>query len=225
MSRCLIDHITVTAPSLESGAEFVRDVLGVSPQAGGEHSRMGTHNRLLRLGESCFLEVIAVNPAAPAPGRPRWFALDTLTPQSPPVLATWVVRSADIGATLSASSETLGQIEPMSRGALDWLITIPGDGSLPLSGVAPTVIEWSSAEHPATKLIDCGLQLIKLELFSPQPERLDRLLQSLKVEAPVSVQAGAVARLVAHISTPQGVRLLSSPLLHPTRENEHDLQG
>jgi hypothetical protein len=37
---------------------------------------MGTHNRLLKLGAGRFLEVIAIDPEAPAPGRRRWFDLD-----------------------------------------------------------------------------------------------------------------------------------------------------
>lgn len=87
-ARTLVDHITVTAPSLEAGSEFVRKALGIAPQSGGEHPRMGTHNRLLRLRESMFLEVIALNPSAIGPARPRWFALDTLTPQSMPALSS-----------------------------------------------------------------------------------------------------------------------------------------
>ena len=58
------------------GGDYVRSVLGVAPGPGGAHARMGTHNLLLRLGESVFLEVIAPDPAAAPPGRPRWFGLD-----------------------------------------------------------------------------------------------------------------------------------------------------
>lgn len=91
--HCRIDHITVTAPMLEACAEFVRQTLGVAPHTGGEHLRMGTHNLLLRLGDSLFLEVISPNPKAPVPTRPRWFALDTLRSNSAPALSTWVVRT------------------------------------------------------------------------------------------------------------------------------------
>ena len=138
MSHCVIDHITVTAPSLATGAEFVRSDMGV------------------------FL--------------------------------------------LKAE----GNIEPMSRGPLDWLIAIPADGSLPLGGAAPGLIEWHTDVHRAQKLEDQGLSLVKLELFCPEPERLTNLLQSLKLDAPVSVLAGPISRLVAHIDTPQGLRLLST---------------
>jgi hypothetical protein len=75
--RCTIDHLTVTAPTLESGAEYVRRALGVTPGPGGQHPRMGTHNLLLRLGESAFLEVIAPEPGSCRPDRPRWFGLDS----------------------------------------------------------------------------------------------------------------------------------------------------
>lgn len=218
LPHCRIDHLTVTAPTLEVGAEFVRQALGVAPQAGGEHPRMGTHNLLLRLGDSLFLEVIAPNPKAPAPMRPRWFALDTPRRCPAPALSTWVVRTTDIHATTAACAEALGNIEPMSRGALDWLITIPADGSLPLDGIAPALIEWQMEAHPAVKLHDHGLSLARLELFHPDPDRISRLLRSIdledmdNLEGPFSVSPsndGRTAHLVAQINTRQGLRLLA----------------
>lgn len=213
VARCFLDHIAVTAFSLDAGAAFVLETLGVSPQVGGEHPRMATHNLLLRLGDSTFLEVIAPNPAVPAASRPRWFALDSIGSQSPPSLSTWVVRTSDIRATVAASSEPLGNVEPMSRGALNWFITIPADGSVPLDGIAPALIEWHTDVHPAAKLEDKGLSLVKLEIMYPNPDRVSRLLSSLELDAPVSVlsaPSGESARLVAHINTPQGLRLLSA---------------
>lgn len=208
-----LDHITVTTHTLDHGVAWVRDVLGVSPQTGGTHPRMGTHNCLLRLGESLFLEVIAPDPAAPKPARPRWFGLDALTPPSLPALSTWVVRSADIAQSAAAASEPLGPIEPMSRGALNWLITIPADGRVPLDGVAPALIEWHTPAHPAHGLPDQGLSLARLDIHHPDPTRVTRLLQSLALQAPVSVQAcsaGTAPHLVAHIDTAQGRRVLDT---------------
>jgi hypothetical protein len=142
VAETFVDHLTVTAPTLAAGAAFVNQVLGVAPQPGGEHPRMGTHNLLVRLGESLFLEVIAPNPNAAAPYRPRWFGLDCMRADALPSLSTWVVRTGDIHASVTACSEALGEIEPMSRGAINWLITIPADGSVPVDGVAPALIEW-----------------------------------------------------------------------------------
>lgn len=211
MTTCHVDHLTITAPTLEAGADYVRRALGVTPQRGGEHPRMGTHNLLLRLGDSLFLEVIAANPHAAKPARPRWFALDALPPDAPPALATWVVRTPDIGASVSACPEAIGDIEPMSRGALNWRITIPADGTLPLNGIAPALIEWQAQVHPAAGLQDDGLSLARLELFHPEPERITRLLQSLSLEGPVTVsplRGKHGACMVAHIHTPQGLRVL-----------------
>lgn len=71
-----LDHITVSARSLAEGVAAVELALGVRAPVGGTHPSMGTHNHLLRLGPSLFLEIIAINPEAPAPARPRWFGLD-----------------------------------------------------------------------------------------------------------------------------------------------------
>lgn len=216
MPRCLIDHITVVANSLAEGAAFVENALGVSPQAGGEHLRMGTHNLLLRLGDSLFLEVIAVNPSGAPPSRPRWFNLDRLATGTPPRLAAWVARTDDIQASMKASPYSLGQVEPMSRGGLEWLISIPEDGSLPLDGALPVLIQWPRGIHPATSLLDLGLRLVKLEIMHPEPAKLSQLLSHLGVEDKVRVQASGereAVSLVAHIETPGGLRKLSSPAL------------
>ena len=204
-----IDHIVVTAPDLATGAEVVRRSLGAMPQTGGEHVRMGTHNLLLKLGDSLFLEVIAPNPKAPAPGRPRWFGMDELKPDAPPRLATWVARTADIRSTLAGSSEPLGEVEAMSRGELDWLITIPGDGRPPLGGIAPALIQWRTQGHLAARLRETGCTLLRLEAFHPEPARVAALLKSISLEGPVSVTplpAGGRPYLVAHIQTPNGPR-------------------
>lgn len=211
MAETFVDHLTVTAPTLAAGAAFVNQVLGVAPQPGGEHPRMGTHNLLVRLGESLFLEVIAPNPNAAAPYRPRWFGLDCMRADALPSLSTWVVRTGDIHASVTACSEALGEIEPMSRGAINWLITIPADGSVPVDGVAPALIEWHTPVHPAAGLPDKGLSFVGLEIAHPEPQRLSRLLLSLDLQGPVTVRSpagGALPHLVAHIRTPRGLQTL-----------------
>jgi len=214
VTRCYIDHITITAPSLAVGVEFVARTLGVMPQVGGEHPRMGTHNYLLKLGDSVFLEVISPNPNAPKPERPRWFELDNQKSNTPPRLATWVARTTDIHSTLAACSERLGHIEPLSRGQLNWLMTIPSDGSLPFSGIAPTLIEWHTEAHIATKLQDVGCSFVRLEAFHPEAQRISALLKSISLEEDISLTPlppGEQPYLVAYIQSPSGLRKLYAP--------------
>lgn len=216
MPCCQVDHITLVAPTLAAGAAYVQDILGVAPQPGGEHARMGTHNLLLSLGPTVFLEIIAINPVAQAPARARWFGLDHLAPDATPQLAAWVVNSRDIHAALARTDTPLGCIEPMKRGQLDWLITIPEDGSLPLGGAAPILIEWHTSGHPAASLPDFGLRLAKLEVFHPEPERIRQVTDCLAVVGDIEVLPlcpGQAPRLCAHIDTPQGRRQLSTTRL------------
>lgn len=211
MLHSCIDHIVTTAPSLEEGAEYLQTTLGIAPETGGEHPRMGTHNQLLKLGNDLYLEVIAVNPKALPPDRPRWFQLDNSDWNRRPQLATWVVRTNDIYAATAASPVPHGCIEAMTRGALDWLITIPKEGSLPLQGMAPTLIQWNTQPHPASKLQDKGCSLIGLEVFHAEAEKLKTMLDRIAFQGELVVSQlaeGLQPYLIAHIQTPEGTRQL-----------------
>jgi len=213
-SRCSIDHLVVTASTLETGAEHVRRALGVGLERGGEHGRMGTHNLLLRLGPSTYLEVIAPDPGAPAPRRPRWFALDDPGAVALPRLAAWVAGTADIDGAIAVLPEPLGPIESMSRGDLRWRITIPADGGLPLGGAAPALIEWAVPFHPASRMEEKGCTLLALEVFHPEPGRVGALLRQLGIHTDVAVgplPPGASPLLIARISTPGGIRTIGGP--------------
>ena len=212
---CELDHLVVTAPTLAVGVAWVDAILGVAPQASGEHQRMGTHNALLRLGDARYLEVLAINPAAPPPGRPRWFALDGTASDSSPRLAGWIARTDDIRTAKAECSDQLGEIEQMTRGALNWLITIPADGSIPGDGVVPTLIEWHTHEHPASQLENQGCSLVGLEAFHPNPNSVTRILDCLGVQRVVVVNAIPVGErpyLVAHVNTRNGPRTIGGPL-------------
>jgi hypothetical protein len=208
MPRSQLDHIVITAPSLGPGVDYLRQTLGVTPQMGGEHPRMGTHNCFVKLGEKVYLEVIAVNPNAPRPQRPRWFALDELGADELPRLATWVARTDDIEAAAAASPLPLGKVEPMTRGQLHWQITIPEDGSLPCQGIAPSLIQWPPGTHPTNTLQDLGCSLARLEGFHPGAERVSAILAAIGFDGEVSVRPltpNAQPYLIAHIRSPVGL--------------------
>src|SRR5256885_195237 len=80
---------------------------------------------------------------------------------------SWGAGTGDIRAPGAVCPEPLGKMEAMSRGELDWLITIPRGGRLPLGGVAPALIEWRTQGHPAARLRETGCTLLRLEAFHP----------------------------------------------------------
>jgi len=202
------DHIVLAAHDLAAGAAWLEQHLGVALAPGGRHSRMGTHNRLLGLGDNFYLELIAIDPAPPPPGRPRWFGLDGLPPSDRPRLIHWVARSDDIEADAAHSPEPPGEILPMERGDYRWRISVPADGHLPGDGLVPTLIQWDVPQHPASRLPDAGCRVMKLEGFHPPPARIKNALAALGLSTRLDVHpcaAGEPAQLVAYLKTPRGL--------------------
>jgi len=161
-----LDHVVVAARTLEEGARWVEEQLGVAPVPGGKHALMGTHNRLLKLGARVYLEIIAIDPEAPPPGRARWFALDspemTRRLEAGPALIHWVERSGDIEADLRRVPDAI-EVLSVSRGPYRWRIGVAADGHLPCEGRVPTLIQWEGEAHPADALPESGCSLIALE--------------------------------------------------------------
>lgn len=209
--QTVLDHIVFAAPALDEGARWLEERLGVPLDAGGEHVKMGTHNRLLRIGERAYLELIAIDPRAPKPARPRWFGLDEAKAQAgleAPQLLTWVARTSDIAKAAGNSPIPLGPIHAMSRGSLEWLITIPDDGALVEGGAMPALIQWPRDAHPAESLPHRGVSLTALELGSPNPNRLCEVLAAIGLDLaanPIRVVLDkAGPRLKLSLSTPRG---------------------
>jgi hypothetical protein len=157
-----LDHVIVAARTLGEGSDWVEARLGVRPVAGGKHPLMGTHNRLLKLGRRVYLEVMAIDPDAPNPGRPRWFALDSPEMverlEQGPALIHWVVRTEAIEEEARRSPDAI-EVLALSRGDYRWKIGVPADGSLPGDGTRPTLIQWEGEAHPAAALPDSGCLL------------------------------------------------------------------
>jgi hypothetical protein len=204
------DHLVLAARDLDRGTTWLERHLGVALAPGGRHARMGTHNRLLGLGAGFYLELIAIDPLAPPPGRPRWFGLDLseALPMDRPRLIHWVARSDDIQRDAVVSPEALGEILPMERGDFRWRITVPPDGHVPGNGLVPTLIQWDVPFHPAERLPDAGCRLMKLEGFHPQPANIKGTLAKLGLGTRLDVHSCAAdeaAQLVAYIRTPRGL--------------------
>ena len=91
-----LDHLIFGCYSLDEAVDFIDQQLGVQAETGGRHLTMGTYNKLLKLDDTTYFEIIAIDPEGKKPDRPRWFNMDKFRPGSKPQLITWVVRTNDI---------------------------------------------------------------------------------------------------------------------------------
>ena len=190
----VIDHFAIGAANLEQGVEALQKLLGAEVPKGGKHEAMSTHNCVTKAGEGHFLEIIAVDPEAPDPGRARWFTLDdpiTLARISErPRPLCWVVGTDDLDSIVANSPVDLGEIVHFSRGDRTWRLTVPADGSLPESGLLPAFIEWSPGPHPSEGMQDLGLRLQAINLRHPDPTAIAGKLKSLGVDHLATVMEG-----------------------------------
>ncbi|MEM1049246.1 MAG: VOC family protein [Pseudomonadota bacterium] len=206
-----IDHFAIGAATLEAGVDAMRTALGVTVPSGSKHTAMSTHNCVVQSGNDSFLEIIAVDPDAPDPGRRRWFTLDE--PETRKRLAErarplcWVVGTDDLDAVMAASPVDLGEAVLFTRGERSWRLTVPRDGSLPENGLLPAFIEWSPGPHPSSGMQDLGVRLKSIELQHPDAARLQAMLDTIGVDHLARVTEGD-SRLCFKLDSPNGTVVL-----------------
>ena len=215
MTAVAVDHLVIAAATLAEGVAWCERMLGVTPGPGGKHPLFGTHNRLLKIESEAFplayLEIIAIDPEAPPPGRVRWFGLDAIDLSAGPRLIHWVARSTRIdqhrqglveaglqpGEPLAASRDT-------PQGLLSWRILVRDDGALPCGGALPTLIQWQG-RHPAQTMPASGVVLKSLVLCGVPPRAAEVLgLRGL------TLSSGPGPALQAVLSTPRGDVMLTA---------------
>ena len=207
-----IDHFAIGADTLDQGVAAMEAKLGVTVPRGGKHDAMSTHNCVMQSGNESFLELIAIDPDAPAdPGRVRWFTLDdpstkTKLAERPRALC-WVVGTDDLDAVIAASPVDLGEVVLFTRGDRSWRLTVPKDGHLPMGGLLPAFIEWSPGPHPSTGQQDLGVTLDKVQLTHPNPDELSAILKTLQVDHLAEVRIGDPSLSFA-VNTPDGAVVL-----------------
>ena len=219
MTYVAVDHLVVGAQSLEQGVAWCEATLGVTPGPGGQHPLMGTHNRLLKIsGEhypQVYLEIIAIDPAAPPPGRPRWFGLDEVDLSDGPRLLHWVGRSPMLdmhrwglitvgqppGDPVKAGRDT-------PQGRLEWQILLRPDGRPLCGGALPTLLQWG-AVHPTDHMLDSGVTLQRLGLGG-LPTKAREVLRLRQVDDLPPVDDTPPPALRALFHTPLGPVTLES---------------
>jgi hypothetical protein len=215
VTKLRFDHLVIGAASLAQGVAWAERNLGVTLPPGGSHPRMGTHNRLTALGPARFLEIIAVDPDAEPPARPRVFALDDPAERArlerSPRLIAWVAGTGDIAASLARARDAGAELGPaveLTRGDLVWRLSIPDDGGLPEGGTLPALIQWRAGPHPAGAMADLGLRLETLALGHPVPAKLEAVLAAIGASDLATVRRADRPALGAVLRAADGARVV-----------------
>ncbi len=77
-----LDHIVFGSFTLDEGTKFVENILQAKLSEIGYHKDIGTHNRVIRINEKVYLEVIAIDPKTSKLNNRKWFNLDNSKLQS-----------------------------------------------------------------------------------------------------------------------------------------------
>ena len=206
-----LDHLTIIAPTLAEGVAHVRACLDLDVPFGQRHEYMGTHNHLLQLGDSAYLEIVALDPEAKGPGRRRWFGLDDQRKvrtdwEAGRRLRGWVARTDGIDAVLAGREGIFGE-KAVLNASFDF--SIPADGSLPLDGAAPSVIDRRGKPRSMATIADRGARLRFFTLEHPEPDAITALYRELAIDRAPTVVPGPVLRYRAEIETPGGLKELT----------------
>lgn len=208
-----LDHLSVVAPTLGEGVAHVRACLDLDIPFGTRHAYMGTHNHRLQLGAPVYMEIIALDPDAAPPGRSRWFGLDDRAKvgadwEAGRRLRGWVASTEALDAVLANHPGLFGEPVALPPDDPEFALTIPADGSLPLDGAAPSLIDHRASPTSMAEIPDLGARLRSFTLEHPDPAAIEGLYRSLSVDRPPALVPGPHLRYRARIETPAGVREL-----------------
>ncbi|WP_377839014.1 VOC family protein [Bosea sp. UC22_33] len=209
-----LDHLTVIAPTLAEGVAHVRECLDLDVPFGQRHVYMGTHNHLLQLGDTIYLEIVALDPEGVNPGRARWFGLDDRKQvrrdwDAGRRLRGWVARADPIDDVLKDREAIFGRKVglPMDAPAFDF--AVPDDGSLPWGGAAPSLIDRRGKARSMASIADLGARLRGFSLEHPEADAIAALLLELGAERAPVITYGPELRYRAQLDTPAGLKELS----------------
>jgi hypothetical protein len=209
-----LDHLTVIAPTLIEGASHVQRCLDLEIPFGTRHDYMGTHNHRLQLGNSVYLEIVALDPDGVEPGRPRWFGLDNQQQirsdwDEGRRLRGWVASTEAIDSIVPARRAIFGDKVPLPAANPTFDFAIPRDGSLPLDGAAPSLIDHRGDPTAMAAIPDLGARLRSLVLEHPNPAAIEALYRNLVIDRPPAIVQGPKLRYRAQIETPTGLKALT----------------
>ena len=180
-----VDHVIYGTADLEVATARIEACLGLTALPGGRHVGLGTHNRIVPLGDGSFIELLAIADPDEALRSPLGAALQAAIADHGEGLFGWAVAVDDVGPVAERLGTTIttvgrqgmtarltGVQESLSDGALPFFIERP-DGRI--AGRATRSIANATA----------GISWLEI---AADPQRLERWLGG--EELPVRVVDG-----------------------------------
>ena len=163
-----LDHIVLGSFTLEEGTEFLENILQAKLSDIGYHKDMGTHNRVIRISENVYIEVIAIDPKRKNLNNRKWFNLDNSNLQSKlkisPQIIGYVIENKDRNI-----NKYYDPFFEASRDSYKWQFAMPTfknnilDSEIIEAGIIPSLISWKS-DKPVYQMKKNQFELISLEI-------------------------------------------------------------
>ena len=163
-----LDHIVFGSFTLDEGTKFVENILQAKLSEIGYHKDIGTHNRVIRISEKVYLEVIAIDPKTSKLNNRKWFNLDNSKLQSKlkksPQVIGYVIENDNMNIT-----KYYDPFFESSRDIYKWQFAMPTfknnilDCEIIEAGMIPSLISWKS-DKPVYQMKKNQFELISLEI-------------------------------------------------------------
>jgi Glyoxalase-like domain len=206
-----LDHIVFVWADLAQGCRWFEERTGIAPGFGGVHASGQTQNALVRVGERCYLEILA--PVGPESlDDDEWTRHARNAPHGR--VLTYCMRSAKPLAELGRIAERRGwgNAHVQSNGRtrpdgvqLRWRWLAPD--AVPFHFAFPFFIDWLDSPHPA-------------DSFDRRDDARDISLSQLSVGHPRAEElALALADFGCHVDTHPAMTCSMRVELHTPRGN------
>jgi len=163
-----LDHIVFGSFTLDEGTKFVENILQAKLSEIGYHKDIGTHNRVIRISEKVYLEVIAIDPKTSNLNNRKWFNLDNSKLQSKlkksPQVIGYVIENDNMNI-----NKYYDPFFESSRDIYKWQFAMPTfnnnilNSEIVEAGMVPSLISWKS-DKPVYQMKKNQFELISLEI-------------------------------------------------------------
>ena len=170
-----LDHIVLGSFTLEEGTEFLENILQAKLSDIGYHKDMGTHNRVIRISEKVYIEVVAIDPKRKNLNNRKWFNLDNSNLQSKlkisPQIIGYVIENKDRNI-----NKYYDPFFEASRDSYKWQFAMPTfknnilDSEIIEAGIIPSLISWKS-DKPVYQMKKNQFELISLEIMLSESQK------------------------------------------------------